>query len=508
MGRSWQSRAAIALIVPAAALLRLWGVAGGAPFRMGADEPVVLSTALRIMRTGDFNPHFFDYGGLIFYLHAAAGCVAFLVGAMAGRWSALDQIWEGDLLVAGRLISVVLGTATVYVVYRAALRWGPRVAVVAALTMAVLPQAVRESHFALTDTPLTFFAALTLLLSLRAAESGRLGSFVLAGAAAGACAATKYNGLLAAIMPLAAATHLADGRQPARAAAALGGTALAFLCGSPYAVIDLPHFLDGFAALMQHYNRTRPFDESATTYFKYLRNWFTWQGVTPLWLGWMGLVTAGAGLVLSVLQLRHRTSRAATLTLVIFPLWYFWMIARQGALQYGRYLLPAAPMLAILFAIGAAGWDERLRAARRPAVRWAAVLPILLLALPLGSSIAWARAQSRTQTTELAAEWLVLHVTPGMSVAVEGASVQLPPRIQAIVVPRLFDRSLDDYRRLGIAYLVSSSSVSDKYLMAPAQHGADVAAHQRLFASAPLVHALTPSGEHPGPAMAILRVPE
>ena len=50
-------------IVGLGAVLRFWSIGAGAPWRMGVDEPFILSHAIQILKSGDFNPHFFDYGG-------------------------------------------------------------------------------------------------------------------------------------------------------------------------------------------------------------------------------------------------------------------------------------------------------------------------------------------------------------------------------------------------------------------------------------------------------------
>ncbi len=58
-------------------------------------------------------------------------------------------------------------------VYRIGMRWGARHAALAAGLMAVMPLHVRESHYVLTDVPVTFFVTLTLLLTLAAHERER-----------------------------------------------------------------------------------------------------------------------------------------------------------------------------------------------------------------------------------------------------------------------------------------------------------------------------------------------
>src|SRR5690606_39396412 len=114
---------------------------------MGVDEPAILSTALRMIRTGDFHPHFFDYGGLTLYLHAVVGILGFVAGARDGRWSNLGAFWEGDMLVPGRTATAIFAAVTIVLVFRIGLRWGTPTALVAALAMAVLPAHVREAHF-------------------------------------------------------------------------------------------------------------------------------------------------------------------------------------------------------------------------------------------------------------------------------------------------------------------------------------------------------------------------
>jgi 4-amino-4-deoxy-L-arabinose transferase-like glycosyltransferase len=500
----WRPAPAIAAIVILAAILRVWGVAAGAPFRMGVDEPVVLSSALRMMRTGSFNPHFFDYGGFVLYLQLAVGCLRFLAGAMAREWASLEQIWIGDLLVWARMVSVVLGTATVYVVYCAGRRWGQVTALTAALMLTVLPQHVRESHFALTDTPLTFLTALVMLLAIRAAESGRVREFFWAGLAVGACTATKYNGLTTLIMPLLAVTGL-PGRRRAAAAVAILGAATGFLVSAPFTVLDLPAFLDGFARLMQSYNGGRGASAAAIGYLKYMRNWFAWPGVLSLECGWIELAVAALGLIAAVRGVRSAEGRARALVLVIFPFVYFTLIARMGGLQYGRYAMPLLPGLAIGLGLSVQALSDRRRAAPTPLRRLAVAAPLLLLGLPLANAVTWNVDNARTRTIEQAAGWLTQHAPRGAAVVIEGDDhPMLPPAFHARTVRRLIDRPLDAYRRDGVTYLVSSSAVYDPYM--PGPHAEMLQPYRDLLEAAPAVQVFAGTRDHPGPTVSILKL--
>ena len=176
----------LAVIVLSAAALRFWSLGAGIPYAIGVDEPEIMDRAITMMRTGDFNPRFYDYPGFYIYLQMVVACVRFLAGAMSGEWFALADARPEQFYLWARAVTATLGTATVALVYFIGLRWGTRYALVAASLMAVVPLHVRESHYVLTDVPVTFFVTLTFLLSLRAHEQARAMPFLLAGVAAGA----------------------------------------------------------------------------------------------------------------------------------------------------------------------------------------------------------------------------------------------------------------------------------------------------------------------------------
>jgi len=237
--------AALAVVMAAGFLLRVWNLGSGIPFAVGIDEPAIMTTVVRILKSGSFNPHFFEYPTGYIYVQLGAAIVNFLVGAMRHSWKAVEQVGPSDFYLWGRFVTAALGTATIALVHRAGLRWGPGVALAAAGLLAVMPMHVRESHFVLTDVPMTFAVVLTLLLSLRASEQPALRAFVAAGAAAGLAAGIKYNALMAFSMPLLAALAVERGRNLPRVAAVLAAAAAcvgAFFVTTPFALIDLPAF--------------------------------------------------------------------------------------------------------------------------------------------------------------------------------------------------------------------------------------------------------------------------
>jgi 4-amino-4-deoxy-L-arabinose transferase-like glycosyltransferase len=493
-------------IVLVGLVLRLWTIGYGIPYTPGIDEPVIMEKALNMMKTGDFNPHFFDYGGLTIYLQMAVASVKFAAGALSREWASLDKVWEGDFYLWGRTATALLGTLTIYLVYRAGLRWGWTVALVASSMMAIHPHLVREAHYALTDTPLTFFLALTLLLSLVAAEDGRLRWFALAGLTAGLATATKYNGSLGLLMPICAAlASPAVSFRSASAVLAIGGLVVGFLVAAPYSLLDLPNFLNGFASLAQHYNKAQSGMAGARIYFTHIRLAFS---LGPGWswpFAWPALLLCLAGAATVIGGMRSRERRAPALILVVFPLAYFWLIAEQS-LIFARYALPIAPMLCLVLGIGIVTAHELIRT-KVAALhnRDIALALLIVVAIPPAiQAVKWDYDRLKTGTDELMARWLRRNVRPEDRIVGEPQAIRLPPGFHYEYRPRLIRESVEAYRAENVAYLVLDSGIFTEAMSSPSE----VAAYRALLASTEAVKTIEKSSANPGPALTVLKIPK
>lgn len=484
------------------ASLRLWGVGTGAPYRMGVDEPVIMRLSFDMVKNGDPNPHFFHYGGLTFTFHAGVSAISFLDRAMAGRWSNLSHAWYGDFLEASRTATALLGTLTILVVFLIARRWSLRVAFVAAGIMAVFPPHVREAHFALTDTPVALLVALTLLASIRAAEAGTTRAVIWAGAAAGLAVSAKYNAAIACLLPATATLSFPYGQRLRALAWAAAASVGAFLLAAPYTLLDLPAFLNDVAFLMQSYNRGT-FSGSFWTYVGHLRNGFGWPGVLPLSFGYLALVLSTLGLLIAAVKTPPDVPLSAAAMLVVFPLVFFLFTAGQR-LVYGRYLLPLGPLLAIGLATSLVTAADLV--ARRSRMLSRAALPVMLLLIvgPMAAAaVAWNVEFVRPVTIDQAAQWVARRTAKGDVVIYEGSVFYAPPSLTLQHVPRLIDKSLDEYRADGVTYLVTSSEIADTYRAGTPAH----AAHLALVSQAEVVQTFAPTPRRGGATFTILRVP-
>jgi 4-amino-4-deoxy-L-arabinose transferase-like glycosyltransferase len=507
--RSWAAWAGVGAVLGAAAALRFWGISAGLPYRIGVDEPVIAEHALRIMKTGDFDPHFYDYPGLYIYLQLLVGCVRFMTGAMDGLWRSLDEFHPEHLFLWTRSLNALTGVATVLVLYRAGLRWSQGAALLGAALLAVWPNHVRESHFALTDVPLTFFTTLVLLVSLRAFETGRLAWFAAAGTCVGLAAATKYSGGAAIVMPLiaAASLHAPAASRIGRAVVAGAMAAAAFLLGAPYTILALPAFLNAFGHLSDAYT-SQPLVEGGGVYVGHI----VAAG------GWPPLVAIAAGLLWAVVRAIREGAFAKWALLVAFPIAYFYLIATKQ-LIFARYLLPALPFLCLIAAIVLADAVRWLRgvAADGAPVRmspWrlvragASIALVLAVAIPLTrAGVAWSREYGRRTTQDVAYRMLVQFIPEGSGVAVERSVLRLPDsRYRPLIVPRLTDRSPEQYVSSGITYVIASSDVFGPVFDNPGEHADAYEAYRSLLETGQCLPTVEPTAAASGPRIRICKL--
>jgi 4-amino-4-deoxy-L-arabinose transferase-like glycosyltransferase len=493
------TRVIVALLVAGAAWLRLAHIGAGIPYALGVDEPEIMERAVRMMKTGEFNPHFFDWPSLTIYLQFLLSCLTFLRGAMHGAWNNLDQIGAAQMYESGRSLTAAFGVATVWLTYLAGRRWGSATGVIAALLMAVMPYHVRESHYVLADVPTAFFTTLTLLLALRASERPTQGAFAWAGVAAGLAASSKYNGSIAIVMPLLAAWTGGDAiiavqRMLVTSAAAAG----AFLLGTPYALLDLPKFLNDYARLAAIFARPRGGEPGWSIYLKHLQASLGWPAA---------LLAIGGGLVAARSWLAGREVRWAVL--LVFPGLYFTVMARSYQI-YGRYTLPLLPCACLMAAIGLTAISGLLQRTRVPGLLRAPLIAALALAAlvtPTQASMDFDRQLGRTGTIDLAYRWIAAHVPTGTPIALETRALVLPPPSYPSINTRsLLEHSYDDYVAQGYRYLVASEVMYGDALAAPQDHRDQYIGYRTLFSQATEVASFPGSDLVPGPTLRILQI--
>jgi 4-amino-4-deoxy-L-arabinose transferase-like glycosyltransferase len=499
------SRFALAAVLTAAAVLRFSALGRGIPYAVQVDEPEIVERAVNMMRSGSLHPHFFDYPSLYIYVQLVVACARFIAGAISGQWASLGEATGGAFYLWGRAVTAASGAVTVLLVYQIGARWGARHALLAAGLMAVLPLHVRYSHYVLTDVPLTLFVTLTLLLSLVAHERGTTRGFAWAGAAAGLAAATKYSGGVALMMPLLACWMTLSVR-PSRLQAALAAIAACgatFLLFAPYTVLALPEFLNNFARLTREYRVADLTEPAWLLYLKLLvRNAF----------GWPAMLLAIGGMVMGIVRLVRGPGRVRWALVVTFPLVYFWMLSSQR-IVYARYLLPLTPALCVVAAAAVVSGVSLLRRYEIPRMARTALIAALTTAAllpPVIVAIRSDRDMARVGTVDLAYDWILHNIPPGASIVMESRAMLLPGALRARNVGALRPKDYSQWRNEGVDYLIASSEkygpAFDERAGGPQKFPHEYAEYMRIFVQCRELARFSPSSDHPGPELRILKV--
>ena len=194
---------------------------------------------------------------------------------------------------------------------------------------------------------------------------------------------------------------------------------------------------------------------------------------------------------------------------VVFPLVYFRFISQQS-IVFARYLLPLVPFLSLLAAawiVAAVAWMRRTAVPVRLRHALTVALTIIAIAPPAYSAISYDADAAKQWTQGQAYDWIRHELPHGTVIRLEGSvAPRLPADYRASYAKqlRLDPPGLDAAQ--GIQYLVASSQCYGLYLSDPVTYRAEYADYQRLFARTEEVARFTPTAEHPGPELRILKV--
>lgn len=252
---------ALTAAVLLAALVLRWRLAAwGLPYDVHWDEPQTAGNALRMLADGDPHPHFLRYGTLLTYLCVPVDALVALVLFGRDQPPMLTHLSEATVhgwtfshpafLQANRMLVGAIGVLGIgAVAAHARVAGGAWAGAIAAAFLAFLPIDAEYSAQVTPNGPLAAFVACCAAATARYHRDGGGRWLLLAFAAAGAAASFKYTGGAVAMLPV---TALALRRTPRDAWTALALPA-AFLVGTPYAILDLPFFVNELGTEIRHY---------------------------------------------------------------------------------------------------------------------------------------------------------------------------------------------------------------------------------------------------------------
>jgi len=464
--------------------LRIWGIDFGLPYLYHPDEPFSVRIAQRMFKTGDLNPHFFDWPSITFYIHSLAYAPYYLAGKLLGVFQTPADI-QAPIRVAmgtgktpmpttwllGRVVTATFGCASVVLVFLTGRRLavGDRLGLLAAAVTAVSPTLVGHSRYITPDTFAVFFVLLSLWGSAQVLREGRPWHYLLAGAGAGLAASAKYNAGLVALV-LIAAHFLRSGKERLRETNLYAGlllTAVAFLATTPFAVLDYPKFVEDLRYDMRHYATGHPGMEGNTLswYASYL-----WRVEGPI------VVLA----IVETLCAFHTRSREGIL-LSSFPLVYFVLINRM-TVRNDRTLLPMLPFVFLL----ASSLLVRLarRASQSQVHRSLLILALgaVLVSWPLLQTVRGTVDLTQTDSRETARVWIEENLPRDSHIAVEAYSPYVDPNQFSVQgFGRMIDHTPDWYIANDFEYLIFAQGMFGRFFEQPERYAAEVDEYEMLF---------------------------
>jgi hypothetical protein len=420
--------------------LRLFGLKYGLPYVYNPDEVAIMSRALALAK-GDMNPHNFLYPSLYFYALLGWEGVSALF-AVATRalpsFGAFQREFFVDptrVVVAGRLFTALLGTATVAATARLAWRLaGARAGLIAGLLLAVAPLHVLNSHYVKHDVPVTLLIVLAYLAYWelwngpgdrdRAVPAGRdlptdgAGYRLLVGAAVltGLAFSTHYYAIFLAV-PLAwsAARGARDTSEAiTRITIAAAVSAVVFLACSPFILAEPATALRDIRA-----NRQIVVDR-AVGEIGYWGNALRYLQL--LVLETVGVPTAIAAAIGVAGGLFRSTARTAWL--LAFPAPFLLFIF--STYPASRYLVPLTPFLAIFAAITFGSL------ARRIAPRTVAAVAVAVAAVAAAESLRADAFIRQTDTRTLARDFVTARIAGGSTILLQPYSVVLEATAESL----------------------------------------------------------------------------
>ncbi|MFQ5858635.1 MAG: ArnT family glycosyltransferase, partial [Anaerolineae bacterium] len=429
------------------------------------DEWALIMPALRILQTGDLNPHRFEYGSLHIYVLAVLYSIYYVYGRAQGRFVSIQDIpvydsthglYEYELpevYLLSRSLTALLGAATVVALYVAGRRlFDRRTGLVAALLLTFLPLHVVNSHYTTTDVPATFLIVVGFLFIISVFYRGTRRDYILAGILIGLATGAKYPGGLLIVSLVAA--HLGRDRTAFEGSKLLIGllaATAAFVLSTPFAVLDYQNWRFWLSYVSDTYslNGTMHEGSSARWYARFLLQspYLLTTILAVIGLIWLGRRNWRQGLLIGS-----------------FPITYFLAIA-QYERRYPRALIPLLPFLALLAAVLIVHLTRVLsqhsRGSPRKANALLVALSLAVIALPLLASLGHTYRFTQKELRTLGREWIVANIPEGSSIATDAAAPVLPPgRYQVDRIGwSIVAHDVAWYREQGYEYVVVSENL-------------------------------------------------
>jgi len=508
-------RVIIGIIMAAAFIMRFKGIWFGYPLMVHPDEPVIVNSALNIIKTHNLNPNTFNYPSLNIYLQAITYSGLNIYNYIVGY--PIGNIAKIDYYLVGRTVTVLLTVATIYITYEIGKRlFNEIIGILAAFFICMSHLHLSNSYSITVDSPVAFWASLSMLMAVQIYKYGeKRYYYLLAGIFAGCAVSSKYNAVFA-ILPMVVA-HIYSVKNKLlkewidrNLIYGLLIGAAAFILTTPYALFDIKNFMGWLEFQRQQYAYGHAGYESSGNY--------------SLWLYLSYLYKEGYGILptifacMALIWLLIKDYWKALL-IIIFPCTLIFFMGLYKT-YFTRNIVSVIPFMAIL--TGVAIYNIAKIISQKTGIysisknyNLSVIIIIVLLTVSVSlsstyNSINELRKTALPDTRWVATKWILANFPPNLKIAREAYTPPIEDYSTNYLVTKLEWNALIPEKQNIIAdhdYVFLSSQFYDRYTHNPQMYPEMAERYKKFFQEHELVKDFLPDWKTTGgPTIRIYKI--
>lgn len=474
-----------------AACLRFPGFLHGLPTYPDADEPVMIAIAIKIFK-GQFNPHFFYYPSLFFYLNAVfIACTHIVYHSLHALGIAAQEYTPYWLFFAvSRFANIIFSLTAVFFIYKIGLLYfSKRVGLFSMFILAILPYHIYHSVRAVPDSLMMTMTVISIYFSLKYLKEPKVTWLYSSAIFAGLAIGTKY------IFPVPLAFILAKYFNDKKLkinfwdmqlCKAIGLVILTFLFTTPYLIFSANEFLNHLFFNYTHYRSSSAGSESEYSLLFYLKFLFTW-GVTPLLF-----IASVAGIIYTI-------ANNTIESIVLFSVPIVWLLFCSF---YTITALHVVMIITLPFVIGAGVIVNKIT------TNWSRWLIIAIVCIiPLFKDIKHIACMKKPDIRYSVEQWINTHLSSGSVIAREEytpfydenkfTSIYIGICGLAFITP-------DMIRKKGYDYIISASH--DRFLNNPKKHAEEIENYNNMLREFEIIKEFDPGQKYRGSKIQIFKI--
>jgi tetratricopeptide (TPR) repeat protein len=506
-------------------VLRLWQINWGLPELFEEATPLRLGWGFwNWGKPGfDFNPHFFHYPALTFYVQFIAQAIHYGIGHLFGAYPNLNTfgITLTPLAVTARIITGLFDLGTIAVIYTLAKEIADkRTAILAACITALNPIHILHAHYVEVDPVLTFFSTLALLYIVRIYRQPETKWYLLAGLFIAFAAASKYTGALLILVLLGAhflsfssLKSAINGWQDRPLLYSIFIAVAVFFLLNPFILLDYAKFSEDFSFEQYHvaYGHLGINASNSTIGFYLLE-------VVPVSFG----ILFSLALLGSLIHLLIKRQKNDFL-LWLYPLLYIVVIS-TWEMRADRYFLPVLPILALLGSIGITTSIDWIieKSGEHTFLQSGVIQRVLIIATglivliqPILTSRTYLRSIGLPDTRTLTKSWIKNNIPSGSVIATGPFGVEFPDSSYRLLsIPFLALQSenaapfYDTQWFEDCDLLITSSYDYGRYIQEPQKYAKFLPFYDSLKTQWHKVYEIVPTDAQNGPAFWLYTYPD